>query len=67
MRSAHGATRSSLPILLAAGVALAGSGGIAAGATVRSTARQAFLLTRDRPCEHPVSSADDSGLRRAST
>src|ERR1035438_1876907 len=48
MRSAHSATRSSLKILLAAGVTLAGSGGIAAAST-RSTSGQAFLLTLGKP------------------
>jgi len=49
MRSAHSATRSSLKILLAAELALAGSGGIAAASTVRSTSGQAFLLTLGKP------------------
>src|ERR1035438_4923871 len=49
MRSAHSATRSSLKILLAAGLTLAGSGGIAAAASTRSTSGQAFLLTLGKP------------------
>jgi hypothetical protein len=49
MRSAHSATRSSLKILLAAGLTLAGSGGIAAASTARSTSGQAFLLTLGKP------------------
>ncbi len=45
MRWITSATRSSLKVLIAAGVTLAGSGGVAAASPVRSTSGSAFLLT----------------------